>query len=564
MDLVPSATGHRRLTLAILMAAAFAVPPTSTARAQPQVVVDTAEGPVVGVAGDAATAWKGIPFAAPPVGELRWSPPAPAPHRSSPLDATAFGPACPQTTTLDIPGLPGPPAGNRGAEDCLQLNIWAPNAAGAGLPVMFWIHGGGMIQGSGTDAPYDGANLATSQNVVVVTTNYRLGALGFLAHEAFVGEQSDYPGAGNYGLLDAIAALRWVRANIAGFGGDPGRVTIFGESAGGVNVCALMAAPAAAGLFHRAIMESGNCLPRMPSLDPTSHPGPPALEQGNRFAEAIGCADATDVAACLRAQDVDKILATMPGEIGVLNPGAEVYGPIVDGTLLAETPGEAFAAGHEQGVPFILGANADEATIFTAPFQNLTAAQYEALVRLTFPGYGDRALALYPAAAYQSPTLAFADVAGDVGFVCPARWAAGAHARHGAPAYLYHFSYVPGYAETLRLGAHHAIEIPFVFGNIAGLALLSPEVRQLTAAMGASWSAFARSGNPGSHDGLAWPRYTPEADALMEFSSPPKVTAGLRREKCDLWDEVEGRQLPAAWQGVFIPAVMNGAVQPNR
>ncbi|MFQ5460695.1 MAG: carboxylesterase/lipase family protein, partial [Anaerolineae bacterium] len=400
MDLIPSAARHRRLTLAVLMAASFSLPPASTARAQPGVAVDTAEGPVVGVAGDAATAWKGIPFAAPPVGGLRWRPPAPALHRSSPLDATAFGPACPQSTAFEIPGLPTPPAGNRGAEDCLQLNIWAPNSRPDGLAVMFWIHGGGMIQGSGTDAPYDGATLAASENVVVVTTNYRLGALGFLAHSAFMGEQSDHPGAGNYGLLDQIAALRWVKANIAGFGGDPGRVTIFGESAGGVSVCALLAAPAAAGLFQRGIMESGNCSPRLPSLDPATHPGPPALRQGDRFAEAIGCAEAADVATCLRAQPVDKILATLPGEIGVLNPTAEVYGPIVDGTLLAETPGEAIAAGHEQGVPFILGANADEATIFTAAFQNLTAAQYEALVRLTFPEYADRALALYPASAY--------------------------------------------------------------------------------------------------------------------------------------------------------------------
>ncbi len=255
------AAGRRVLAAlaALAVAAGLGAAPQPAPRAGAQaggVVVATAEGPVRGVRGTGATAWLGVPYAAAPVGALRWRAPQPAPARAGVLEAAAAGPACPQ---IDRPLLQPDAGGRKGEEDCLTLNVWAPNDVAGPAPVMVWIHGGGFIQGSGGEAIYDGARLAAGQGVVVVSLNYRLGALGFLVHPAFVGEHDDHPSAGNWGLLDQLAALRWVRANIGGFGGDPERVTIFGESAGGVSVCSLLASPLAAGLVAGAVMQSGSC-----------------------------------------------------------------------------------------------------------------------------------------------------------------------------------------------------------------------------------------------------------------------------------------------------------------
>lgn len=515
-------------------------PPPTAAR------VLTTEGPVVGMRFADVAVWKGIPYAAPPMGALRWRAPQPPAQRDGALNAYTFGPACPQ----DDRPLLGGAGGRKGAEDCLTLNVWAPSAVSSGqsgpVPVLFWIHGGGHVQGSGSEAIYDGASLAVGKNVVVVTINYRLGALGFLVHEAFHGEHADHPTAGNWGRLDQIEALRWVRANIGGFGGDTSRIAIFGESAGGVGVCDLMVSPLARGLFAAAIMQSGSCLAAgaVPIVDQPRGALPPAADQGRRFAAAIGCADAPDVAACLRGKPVDAVLATLPGEVGILKPGAETYGPIVDRHVLAEAPADAFAGGREHPVPFLLGANADEGTVFLSDaMKAMTAAQVEALVRALYRDNADAVLALYPPSSYASPGLAIADITGDIGFVCPARRTARRHAGHGHPAFLYHFTYVSAIARQLGLGAFHGSEIPFVFGNTGqgGGTRLPPAVQALSDAMRGFWVNLATHGAPGTIGGVAWPAYDAVADVGLRLDTPPGIETGWRDAKCDLWDAVAAR-----------------------
>lgn len=317
-------------------------------------LVVTERGPVRGVDEGDTWSWKGIPYAAPPVGQLRWRPPEPPACWSGVLDADAFGPKCLQR---------GENGEVVGAEDCLTLNVWAPkgDAPEGGWPVMVFVHGGGNVQGSSSEtvpggAPlYDGRFLAQREGVVVVTLNYRLGALGFLAHEALSAESSD-GGSGNYGLMDQIAALEWVRDNVAGFGGDPTRVMLFGESASGVDALALLASPLAEGLFRAVLVQSGGA--RGLPLDEAE------AEGAERVAET-SCGDAEDVLACLRDLDGSTIVETMPGVVGIgeleLGAGSRVFGPVVDGRVLEQPPLQAVEAGAHHAVPFVVGTNLDEA-----------------------------------------------------------------------------------------------------------------------------------------------------------------------------------------------------------
>ena len=498
-------------------------------------VVSTTEGPVRGQSDDGVWSFLGLPYAKPPVGGLRWRAPQPPEPRSDTFEADAFGPSCPQSESAFQFGTSGTQN-----EDCLTLNIWTPDIdPNQPLSVMVWIHGGGFIQGSskyslnGTYL-YDGADLS-EENVVVVTLNYRLGALGFLAHEAFIGEGADQPKAGNYGLLDQTRALEWVRDNISNFGGDPTDITVFGESAGGVSVCALMASPLADGLFDSAVMQSGNCLERMRRLDEQFGEQEAATDQGARFAEAIGCKGADDVAACLRSKSTDQILNTLPGTVGNLGDG-ESYGLIVDGHALDQTVFSALEDGSAAEVPFVLGVNADEGTLFVSGQRGLTKAQYEAAVRSYFPQIGDEVLSQYPSSDYSAPWKALAAIVGDTFFVCPTRQAARAHTASGSAAFTYYFGHVTAPGRQWGLGAFHASEIPFVFGNYTWAAVTGAE-RDLGASMQTYWTQFATDGAPGSADGLSWPVYEASADKGMYFEAGgTQTTSGFRSDYCDFWD----------------------------
>jgi len=472
--------------------------------------VTTTSGVVRGARDGATWTYKGVPFAAPPVGDRRLRAPEPAACVRGERDATAFGPTCPQLADGAVVG----------EEDCLQLNLWTPAVAAAPRPVMVWIHGGGNSVGTASDPLYDGRRLAEAGDVIVVTTNYRLGQLGFLAHPALDGA------SGNFGTLDLVRALGWVRDNIAAFGGDPGNVTIFGESAGARDVCTLLATPPAAGLFHRALMESGAC-----KFLPTRSA---AETQGAMLVAATSCAGAADVPACLRTLPVATLITTLPGNPSAL--GSSPYQPTIDGTVLPEQPSAAMAAGRHHAVPFVVGANADE-TGAAAPAVASEAA-YATLVHAEFgTALGDRVLQQYPASRFPTPRAAYVRVTTDARFVCPAREIArAADAGQLAPVYRYFFEY----GTPSPFGAVHGLDVPFVFGTFGAITTAANQPYQPTATdlavsatLQAAWTTFARTGTPGTTP--AWPTWIPATDPTLQLDATLSTIDGVRTADCDFW-----------------------------
>ncbi|MCA9540090.1 MAG: carboxylesterase family protein [Myxococcales bacterium] len=485
-------------------------------------LVATSEGAAQGTQVGDAWLWRALPFAAPPVGDLRWrAPEQPACYAGGVRAAADFAPRCPQLDG-DTP---------TGDEDCLYLNIWAPAAAptdGMPRPVMFFIHGGGNVQGSaierlGDDLIYDGQRLAERFGVVVVSIQYRIGPLGWLVHPAL---QAD----GHFGTLDQIAALRWVQANIGAFGGDAGRVMIFGESAGGVDVCVLMSSPLAAGLFHAAAMESGGCLMRTRAE---------VEAQGVEQVTAAGCADDEDIDGCMRARSAAQLLMDLPPVVDVAGRTSAMQ-PYVDGTVLPEQPEVAMAAGRHNHVPFLVGANADETSRNVPPLR--TEAAYELAVRALAGPLTPQVLEMYPAADYDSPTDALIQLTTDAKFVCGARRAARAAAAGQAePVFAYHFAQNLSQAPLqARFGAFHGIELFFVWQrlDLAGYRASEGE-EALGATLGGYWSRLATQGDVNGDGATEWPTYTAEDDAVLWMSADEtRVERGLRADKCDFWDVV--------------------------
>jgi len=486
--------------------------PDATAHCTPGVapvgeVVTTTVGAVRGVRDGNTFAFKRVPFAAPPVGDLRYRPPEPAACSAAELDATTFGPRCPQLEDGTYVG----------DEDCLHLNVWAPAAESAPRPVMVWIHGGGNSQGTATVPLFDGRRLAEAGDVIVVTVNYRLGQLGFLGHPSF-GE-----GTGVFGLLDQIAALQWVHDNIAAFGGDPANVTIFGESAGARDVCSLVASPPAKGLFQRAIMQSGSC---------RALPSRTAAEQtAAEVAAAAGCGGASDVAACMRAQPAESIIRALPATVSAL--ASSPYQPMIDGVVQTAQPATVIAAGGHAQVPFVIGANADE-TGSSAPAIT-TEAQYISLVQSQFPQpLADAVLQQYPASAYPSPRAAYVRMTTDARFVCPSREIAkAADAGQAAPVYRYFFQY-----RASPYGAVHGLDVPFIFGTLDSILVqgqpYQPSATDLavSSALQGYWTRFARTGDPGGTP--AWPTYD-ASDPSLVIDATVSTTTAIRATNCDFW-----------------------------
>ncbi len=473
----------------------------------------TAEGAVRGAQSGETWAFLGVPFAAPPTGDRRWRAPAPPDCRDAVLEATRFAPVCPQ---LDGEAY-------EGDEDCLYLNVWQPSAATEGpRPVLFFIHGGGNAQGSTSEEPfpgtvlYDGAALAARTGAVVVTTAYRLGYLGFLRHPASGID-------GNFGLLDQLAALRWVRANAAAFGADPERVLAFGESAGARNTCALVASPLAAGLFSAALVQSGAC----------TLPPPAQVEaESADLLEAAGCADA----ACLREKTPEALLRARPLSVSVAGRSAGLQ-PTIDGHVLTEQPLAAIAAGRHNRVPTVIGANADETAQATPPIA--TEAEYERLVRALLGPFAGAALARYRAADYPSPREAYIRLSTDAKFVCPARAAARALVAGGSPTWRYFFTHR---LENVRRDAYafHGLELFFVFDKLASRVYRpSAAERALAATIGGYWGALAAHGDPNDEGAPAWPAYDAETEISLVLDGAGVTTeAGIRSEACDFWDEL--------------------------
>jgi len=477
--------------------------------------------------------FRGVPFAAPPMGDLRWRPPRPVTPWQGTRRCVAFGPACPQPRQELVGRTP-----ERMSEDCLYLNVWGPPPSkqeGSTRPVMVWIHGGGFTTGAGSLPYYDGRKLA-AKGVVVVTINYRLGPFGFLAHP-LLSRESERNVSGNYGLLDQIAALEWVRRNIAAFGGDKDRVTIFGESAGAVSVCRLMTSPLAEGLFHRAIAQSGGARGLNRFLRETRNGLAPMEKVGEEVEKRLGCEGAADRLAAMRAKSAEEVLAAANAAQGLFGRGTK-YGPVVDGWVLPEPADEAFAAGRQHPVPMIVGSNADEGTIFLRQINVSRRIGYLIVMRSIFGKRSQEAMRLFPVASDADVRQALNEVVTVSSFVAPARALARDMAAKGLPAYLYHLTRVAPSVARLKMGAFHGLDVAYVFGNGSRGFAAGEEDRALTAEIMTRWARFAATGDPNGPGLTSWPAYSPDEDAYLEFGDTVKVKRGLWKEACDLFDRV--------------------------
>lgn len=495
-------------------------------------VVTTTAGPVRGETVDGVRVFRGIPYAAPPVGELRWQPPQSPAAWTEPRDALAFGTPCWQPS---IEGFYGRGPIER-SEDCLYLNVWTRADADAALPVMVWIHGGALQIGHGHLPMYDGAVL-TGKDVVLVSINYRLGALGYLAHEGLSAESPNGV-SGNYGILDQAHALEWVRDNIAAFGGDPGNVTIFGESAGSWSVCYLYSSPLAKGLFQRAIGQSGGCFSPHPQLAADSAAGQSGHAAGASLAELLGAADV----AAMRAVPAADMYAKMEQESW--NQGSRIV--YQDGYVFPMQMADLVAAGSHNRVPLLLGSTADEGTTLFMELPDEEDAWRQSAQ--AFAGDGaDAILAAYADDAAASFKTAQQQLLSDQYFAWEMRTWARRHTAGGDPAWLYYFSHVPdlGGEHGTSLGAFHAAEIPYAFGNIhlgfgdGGEALAQRESdAEVARLMTGYWTNFAKHGDPNGADLPTWPAYQEETDLALEINAAPAVVAELRKEKLDAIDGV--------------------------
>ncbi|HTJ80714.1 MAG TPA: carboxylesterase family protein [Polyangiaceae bacterium] len=487
--------------------------------------VETDHGPVTGSLVGSTRVFLGIPFAAPPVGDLRWKPPVPAAAWSDALLATTRGPECPQLDPL---------SGKYVAiadEDCLTLDVWTPSkTAGSPLPVLVWIHGGGYVLGSGGEGTYDGQRLSEATGAIVVTMNYRLGPLGFLSLPELDGEDAAHPASGGYGLEDQRAALAWVKANAAAFGGDPTRMTAFGESAGGASVCQHLVSKKSRGLFERAIIESGPCDLVATKTD--------AQAQGAALTTALGC-DGADALACLRGKTAEEVLGALPLSADFSGGDGATWRPVLDGWNLDDVPTTLLDAGDFEVMPTILGTNTDEASLFFVlgateiPDEPTLVSFADAF----FPGQGQAIVDHYPSADYATPTDAAKAMSTDGGFVCPTRHMARALAKGGSATFLYHFAFDPGSTLLGDLGVYHSSEIRYVFGNpsqLQPMPLADAEL-SMNADMQGYWARLGAAGDPNGEGAVPWPAYG-DADEDLVLDQPVTTESGHRKAECDFWD----------------------------
>ncbi len=517
----------KRIALLLIVAAGWAAP--SVAQAQSGPIVRTSGGLVQGFVSRGVVQFRGIPYAAPPVGALRWHAPEPAAPWSGVLEATHYGPRCPQ-----LPSGNGPGSTN---ENCLYLNVFAPNGlhADAGLPVLFWIHGGGFVNGSGDQ--HEGSLLARTDHMIVVSINYRLGIFGFLALPSLSSESSDHS-SGDYGLEDQQAALRWVSANARAFGGDPARITVDGESAGGWSVCDMLASPLVHGRFDAAIIQSGGC----PSLRLST-----AEASGAQFAAAAGCSDPSTAATCLRAKPASALLNTLPPS-SILPVGGS-------GRVLPIAPAEAIASGRFNRVPVINGSNRNEGRTFTQGLK-LDQGAYLAYLQTLFGADAAKVAAMYPLSHYPQPYAA-AYAAGaamtDSGVLtgiggCGTVALTQALSRF-TPTYQYEFNdehapalnhNYPGY----HWGSGHAMELAYLwpsFNNgIPLYAQLTPAQRKLSNEMVRYWGAMAAGRAPVVAGQPPWPQFGPSQEILSlrpgDATRPISLAAYRQEHNCAFWN----------------------------
>ncbi len=536
---------HGLLATAVAFAALTMPPVVSAQSAAPSATrtaaVKTDAGLVSGAASSVAGVrqYLGIPYAAPPVGPNRWKAPQPAPAWPGVKAATEFGLPCVQPKVFgDID------FGERISEDCLFVNVWTnATSATAKLPVMVWIHGGGFVAGAGSEARHDGSRLA-AKGVVVVTLNYRLGLMGFFAHPELT-KEAPYKASGNYGMLDQIAALRWVQKNAAAFGGDPGNVTIFGESAGSFAVSMLMASPLAKGLFHKAIGESGAGFP----AGPQPPLGGAALASAEAEGQKFGASLSAPTLEALRAKTVKELLGTPPFR----------FSPIVDGYLLPMPVNEIFAKGQQHKVPLLAGWNEDEvrSSVTLRPAKP-TAESHKADVTKRFGASADAFLKAYPAGSDAEAIESAAALASD-SFISYGtwKWLEVHRATSGQKVYRYLFDRdIPieagrtqnGATVTAKdIGARHAGEIEYVFGALDSVAGVTwaPEDRTLSNAMIDYWSSFAKTGTPTAAGQPAWPAFDKPGAPVMLLGDTIRVAPEAHRDRYEAFDAYVKAAAPA-------------------
>ncbi len=500
--------------------------------------VETTSGLVRGMSDTDAEAcvWKGIPFAAPPVDELRWKAPEPPPGWSGVREATEFSSQCMQVPNMLADKKLG------FSEDCLYLNIWSPEKPGI-FPVMFWIHGGGLSVGTAASPMYYGQYLAERKDVVLVSINYRLGPFGFYSLSGFA--ESDPEGhSSNYGMLDMVRGLEWVRDNIANFGGDPDNVTIFGESAGSHAVCNLLACPLAKGLFHKAIMESGGC--GAESLDECN-------ADGAVFAEAVGC-EGPGAASCMMEKTAEEIINAVKEDAQVgraFSRSRFDFGMCVDGWALKEDPIEAVKAGRCNNVPVIAGSNRDEFKLFAVTsfpsYRLLSASSLHSRSNNRFaPDEGslERYNELYPKGSYHRPADSWAAAVTDATFGCSGLEEVDASAANQPATYYYRFDY-DGHLLPNMLGAAHGLEIAFIFDTVKQGGLMAiyskkqvKEAEPLVDIMMGYWTNFARTGDPNGPGLPEWPAYTIEDRQRIYLDLPTRAMPDHDIvEKCEFWEQ---------------------------
>ena len=503
------------LIMIVILLTGFILLTGCTSTATNYGVVRTESGLVSGTYGDGIRAYLGIPYAAPPTGDLRWKPTVPVQPWQGTRQTTAFGPACPQVVPADRSAESQP--GNM-SEDCLYLNVWTPaRNPDEKLPVMVFIHGGSFLQGAGSIPLYNGTNLA-KKGVVLVNLNYRLGPLGFLAHPALANE-SPQNSSGNYGLQDQVAAIKWVKNNIAGFGGDPDRITIFGESAGGTSTLVHLAGNETRGLYRQAIVESGPLWTNGSELNIISSKAE-AEQYGVEYAKSLGY-EGPDAIKNMRSVDAWTLVNATPDPASAFWKVHMLrFKPTIDGWLIPEDPERVFFEGRQNPVPLIIGTNTDEGSTLAAnTVMNVT--QYNKYIRDHFGEYAPEALQKYPATTTEEVQQQMERIMTDVDFSAAAEFVAGSQSKLNPNTYLYRFSYVM--LPDSPLGAFHGEELFFVLRPSS--IVPDPAGARVSDMMMDTWVRFAKNGDPAGGN-VTWPHYTREKGKYLDIGINPFVKSG--------------------------------------